>query len=819
MKRIKLVLSAVVMLSALAACTNKEEIEGTGHGFDEATFSVEAVSVENTAATFKVSSSGAPGATYYGFLTDDMLSKPEALVKSALSGVNVTRHILSSGTTTPKVEGLRQGGKAYRYIVTGLLANGATYNTPVAAEFVTAGDFTANSVGVISYPNPISEPTTVKFEGFPGKFVYGLSETELSAEQIKEIVNSNLDTEEYASAEIEKTVSFGISEEGTYFVYAYELDDNDEPTLSYKTFTLNVENLDFSSYEAYIGEWYINGNEDSVLKLTEKQKGVSFYVEGIPTAGLPTSLTTYEPAVAEFDLASGQIILKEQDLSTFVISAYGDCMKDLNGVFNAGGTIYGAYPFNAEEPSVLFTGEMDADGNIVTKTGATVIGGNSYPFVGMRYSWYILEGANAGKGNWSSEIVAFPLTLKSKPDEPSEEYQAWIGTWYTESGDKMVIEKDKTNATYSVTGFFGDVPAITRFNPEDGSMSFYGQAIDKDDTYTYYLYGRDQDNYVESGSQDGTSTLAFATLSADKKSISIVGNEYQAVYGSTTYDEIIVALEVFAIDADSKIYSVGDKGVKLSLPATWSDELPTASEAYLSWIGDWEVVRVPEVSHEATEEDVTAGNAAAVGEKVIDTEEEIDIWTIAEKKTNSLYTITGIEGLDWAEVEASFNKADGKLYIDEQTILKNQVLTVELLAEAYNGILYDNYWNKVCVASLNEDGTAVLASQDPGYGAFYYKGKLGGYKISGFHFYGTTGNYITFWNENATPIDAVLTPVKSASKSNAVKSVSDNFRVEHKSVSVPSSIFSTSIPETKTGKNVMRGQREGAFNSMMVKVY
>ena len=98
-------------------------------------------------------------------------------------------------------------------------------------EINTTGDFVKDSEGVISYPNPVSEPTTVKFSGFPGKFIYGFTESEITAEDIKLIANSDLDSG-VKPVEEEATATLAISEEGTYYVYAYELDENNEPTLS-----------------------------------------------------------------------------------------------------------------------------------------------------------------------------------------------------------------------------------------------------------------------------------------------------------------------------------------------------------------------------------------------------------------------------------------------------------------------------------------------------------------------------------------------------------------------------------------------------------
>ena len=69
--------------------------------------------------------------------------------------------------------------------------------------------------------------------------------------------------------------------------------------------------------------------------------------------------------------------------------------------------------------------------------------------------------------------------------------------------------------------------------------------------------------------------LTSATISADGKSFTIEGNEYKATYGSTTYDEVIVALSVFAYlseaegDNEEGWYSLNSME-ELELPAAFT---------------------------------------------------------------------------------------------------------------------------------------------------------------------------------------------------------------------------------------------------------
>lgn len=250
MKKIGIYLSAVVMLAISAACAKNEAIEGNGHGFDEATFKVEATSVENTKATFTITSTGATGATYFGFLTNDMESKASDLIASVLKGVNVTRHMLSSGKTTDTVEGLRQGGKQYRYIVTGLLANGATYNEPVMATIETPGDYKTGSLNV-SVAQITAQAPVFSITGVEEMAAYAVVSKESAAALASEKVLFNTLLDEYDKLKVidadKEDCKWSKLNPGDYVVYVIGLEEDEEaiegfePTLTYAKAEFTVE--------------------------------------------------------------------------------------------------------------------------------------------------------------------------------------------------------------------------------------------------------------------------------------------------------------------------------------------------------------------------------------------------------------------------------------------------------------------------------------------------------------------------------------------------------------------------------------------------
>lgn len=772
MKTMKLFNALLVTGSVLAlgACTDKEEIEGDGHGFDEATFQVEVVSVGKTEVSVKTSATGDPDATYWGFLTDDVVSPAADLISDELGGVSVTRHILSTGTVeVPAITGLRQGGKAYRYIVTGLLANGSTYGTPAEAVFTTAGDFTKDAAWAVTYPDPEFDPTTVKVSGTGEvQYVFGMMTQEAyKATSIKEIVNGDLDgDEELELLSGDQEFNLEITESGDYVAYIYGVADG-APTLQYAELAFTVGNLDFSAYEAFLGDWYFDASSDVMITLSVDKKGRTYSVSGLPGEGAAPA--TYPAVIATFDKAANALVLSEQDLNTFVLSQYGDCMAHLSGIFTYNDVEYNYYPFNGDDMNVIFSATMGADGDLTVTPGSCAYG----QYAAFNYNWTILGGDNAGKGN-SATRIAMPTTLNREVGSASDEYNAWLGKWYAPDGTEFEIAADKLNATFTVTGFVEGMTLTTRFLKEDGSMEFYSQTMGSTDQGDVVFCGRDQDDYVEQGDQDGSARLANAVLAADGKSFTITGAEYVATYSGTQYDEIIVMLQPFLF-SEGKIYTISG-AVSVALPSVWTGELPAASDEYKAWLGNWSIVRVPEVSHEATQDDVDAGKATNVGDKVVDSEAVVDVWTFEEDKTNATYAVTGIEGTEF-KVIANFDATTSGISISEQNVISetdsndNNIFAVNLFGNfIYSGKTYFYGGTKqLFTAVIGDGGNAVMTPSATGYGvdfsAMRFYAKIGA----------NTGNYA--YTSAPTPLENVLIPA-GASSAPAKVSNADLFVVD-----------------------------------------
>ena len=770
-------LLAGLSLFALASCNDKEE---DVLGFDQAKFLVAPDAIGETSATLIVSVTGNDNATWYGFLTTDTQTDAATVVKSKIAATSVTRHILN-GSPLKKIEidGLRKGGALYRYIVTGLLADGKIYGTPAEYVFETKGEFVANSVGTITYPNPVSEPTTVQFAGFPGTYVYGyFPKAEYSRAALKVKMNEDLATGDYDSADEDKTVTFPITEEGEYVVYAYELDGKGEPTLSCAEYDLVIDNLDFSAYEAFLGSWYVNGS-DIQLTFTQKQRGVSYYVSGIPTTGMPED-GGYDQAVAEFDFGTGIVTFREQMIQecTTAYSSYGTAYSCVSGRFVYGSSTYVAYPVNTDAPDVIFTAQV-VDGEFVIEPGSCEFG----PFADFTTGWYI-DGVG-GMYN-TTDTISLPFTLDAEPAPAEDEYLAWLGTWYDAGGHELTITQKGKNQSFYIEGFdLGESNMVISAGYNSGLLVFNGiEYVDPDADVEYDFCG-----IADGGGVAYSGVLAYAELAADGKSFDIVG--------ATTSKGETVALQILIYNSG---YSLYEDGYVVDLPATFTSEAPVATEEYLAWLGEWIVVRCPEITHPATQDDVEAGDALAVGDEVVDQEAIYDLWTIEQEQLNTSYTVTGIEGLDWAEVSVVFDRTDNSINLYSQQVMDTDYLNVYLVNEYNYGEDFMGYWGDIGYGYIDENDSdhAVIYPYDD----YFYS--ISGYAYaSSFRFYGETGSFITMWNEVPTWLPAEM--YRYSSSGNAPNSVSKDadsfFKTEMKFVRTPK--FG------KSSKAIKKAERNG----------
>lgn len=179
------------------------------------------------------------------------------------------------------------------------------------------------------------------------------------------------------------------------------------------------------------------------------------------------------------------------------------------------------------------------------------------------------------------------VVLQEAGEAPVAAYTNYFGTWKSDKGslvfDQYEGEEGPVNnaLTFAYTGF-GSVELAAPYSEQDDAIGFFFQAFfeeDDEDTGAHFVYifaGLDSDNYIEFGGPDNDKMLAYTKKNADG-TITIVGNEYEAVYDGTKYDEKIVALSIYAYCTKAGgsykegIYSFNDvEGI--ALPATFTKE-------------------------------------------------------------------------------------------------------------------------------------------------------------------------------------------------------------------------------------------------------
>ena len=523
MKKIGIYLSAVVMLAISAACAKNEAIEGNGHGFDEATFKVEATSVENTKATFTITSTGATGATYFGFLSNDMESKASDLIASVLKGVNVTRHMLSSGKTTDTVEGLRQGGKQYRYIVTGLLANGATYNEPVMATIETPGDYKTGSLNV-SVAKITAQAPVFSITGVEEMAAYAVVSKESAAALASEKVLFNTLLDEYDKLKVidadKEDCKWSKLNPGDYVVYVIGLEEDEEaiegfePTLTYAKAEFTVEPIiePEEEYLAYIGTWYDeNGNE---YTLTQDVVNASYVMKGLDV-DIPV---LYENKGIKFS-AEEKLGSTTEGYSIYLFGL------DQEGYAEDASQ-------NDDDPYILATGAMED--NKIALAGSeyeAIYDGDSYDEVIVGLIVYGVDESNNKLYRLAETPAVLSLPASLSKDKPGVEdvYSKFIGSWTITRGeatDTWIISAKEEGKSFNidgVEGFSGEESITIEGKFENGKLVVYTQTLD---SWTHSTYGTVENhlmgNVVVNEKKyriNGDYALFAGTLSADGKTI------------------------------------------------------------------------------------------------------------------------------------------------------------------------------------------------------------------------------------------------------------------------------------------------------------
>lgn len=218
-------------------------------------------------------------------------------------------------------------------------------------------------------------------------------------------------------------------------------------------------------YETYLGEWNIGS---SVLTVSEKENGVSYYIKGMNGQA--------ESWNVEALFNGGRLWLYEQYICTD--ESGNDVL--LSGILNGQ---YIALGWNLHQPNLLF--------NVGILGGEAEITGGTYGSYSMTASMFVtLSGKTADftyeKIEATSNLQGIPTVWKPYV-APTAEYGDFLGQWAT--GSKVITVAEKVNGqTYSVTGLTGQNeswPVEAAF--ENGRFVLYEQKVAEEGTTSVCL--------------------------------------------------------------------------------------------------------------------------------------------------------------------------------------------------------------------------------------------------------------------------------------------------------------------------------------------
>lgn len=171
--------------------------------------------------------------------------------------------------------------------------------------------------------------------------------------------------------------------------------------------------------------------------------------------------------------------------------------------------------------------------------------------------------------------LLFAIEVKQAAGEepqPVSGYESFLGAWNGDQGgfyvqeyvDPETEEVQENVYNFIYDGFFegeniGLAAGFHHFDDDDMDVMYFQFWIfDEDEDWYYIFCGVDADEYIEFGGPEQKEVLAWGVLD-ENGALNIIGNEYEAVYSGTTYDEVIVSLSCYAYRRTTKDnYKEGD---------------------------------------------------------------------------------------------------------------------------------------------------------------------------------------------------------------------------------------------------------------------
>ncbi len=378
-----------------------------------------------------------------------------------------------------------------------------------------------------------------------------------------------------------------------------------------------------AKYEDFIGEWVFG---ESTMTVAEKENGKTYTVTGLGLDGVNGDI---KEAEAVFD--AGCFYIVEQQLGTWKntnASINAQCADYLSGEFSYSGSNYRNYPVNGD-PATIFTVFKTEDGEFDVSAGSCGYG----DFVNVVPQWIIIEGSNAGRGNFYGRIsmpdAIYPVGGGGGGDEPGQTFTR-NAKWDIQYPGRWVEDTGQINDYFLVT--------VLDTNPTDA-----------------YFVDIWPESRVTGTVEEAMSTYAASALASFKKTSGYADHIY-----TKDCEEVFSALDngsyyamVIGLTADEQL-----SGLFSYTKVNIDETEPEASDAFSKWLGNWSATGNM-YTYDSASQSFNPGGT------------QTDTWSIEPVYNNSVVRIWGLEGFpqSWElGVLAKFEASTGDLVLASQYI-------------------------------------------------------------------------------------------------------------------------------------------------------
>lgn len=749
--RIANVAMTVLAVSLLFACQKVKEAETDPS--ENVTFSVALNSKEATYAEVVVRHTGTDSQSWYGFVTTDINSSEEDLIKAQLPQVNSKNlHVGKSQTVAvPNIEALG----IYRYIAFGTDKDGKRYGTPGSLVFTSSPDYDVTFVTEVESLDSHSATINITHDGNEVLTYRGIltsdmeSETsDIIAKDYSDIVKNGKLEEVLLSGTSNSIELKELTHETDYRYIVYGVYVEDEVAVYYgtpaeSTFTTPID-LSLVSFSATVSGITTETAKVSV-KYDAKQEDLTWY--GFVSTDLTTPAETLIADAVEsitaddylsgaqqnLDIENLQMETEYRYIATGINSdgVYGIpadvrfttlSQAYLNTVFSVvasditttGATLTITHTGEEEFKYYgFFTEDMDseladvevpanADNNLVSGKEKVITVDNLKPLTAYRYvvvgRVYGNEYGTRGEVKFETADPAVPMT-----------YEDYLGKWIVDE-ITFTISQNVNGVSFKIDNLpgassvkNGNSTVIAQYDSDKGQLYVMEQDLGQYNDTSYGPVGEYFSGAylvtLNSGNQSQWPSYPFQS-SVKQKIFSFVKYDDGSYVIRSENEEFETALFNWRILSGQYKGAGNIYNPYITLPST-VEKAPEATEAYNAWLGTW---YIPTNVYQFD----ASGNY---------TGDEVQVLpiTISEKVVNQSYLISGISPEnDKYDVLVEFS-ANGTLSAAGQTVYTWNHSSAGEINErfvGYYGEGEDTYYtwegSVVFTGKVNSNGTATL---------------------------------------------------------------------------------------------------------------